>query len=360
MRRLQCLGSSALLLSAGLAAAAPPPPQTMLGFHGKRLGAIAPHQQAGHQQAGHQQAGQHAAPRQTDNTSIVFTFLDYPGTSYTGAFAINPGVKANAKTLLVGSFGPGLGDTWESPVYGFGLELKNTKGVMSESYRSILPGQSQVSLNGVNDKGLIAGTLTDANNVATGFTLAPDGTRTTIVAPYPNAPDTTVTGVNNKGLVIGVYYTYDVANAYPFTYQNGAYTQLPLYPGSSYVWPNGINNLGDSTGNLIDQNGVNHGYLYKNGTFTLIDPPGSVYTIAIGLNDSDEIVGFYCTTLQDCTINGPEDVQGFVYSNGVYTTINVPGSWFTELDTLNDAGTIVGNYWDQNGFVHSFLTPTPN
>jgi probable HAF family extracellular repeat protein len=37
----------------------------------------------------------------------------------------------------------------------------------------------------------------------------------------------------------------------------------------------------------------------------------------------------------------------------------MPGAYYTELDSVNDAGTIVGESWDQYGFTHGFMTPTP-
>lgn len=326
------------------ALAEPPPQAGMIGYHGRLLRARDMHFRASA-----------ARPHVQGSAVASFTFLDFPGTSYTAVYGINPGAKATARTLLTGSFGPGVADQGSSAEYGFALQLKSAKGVMSENYRTILPDQSSIFPGGVNDSGAIAGQLYNFGGASSGFLLAPNGAFTSIVVPYPPADNTVVNSLNNKGVVVGAYYTSGASPAYGFEWKNGAFSQLPSYPGSTYTWPYSINSAGDTAGDLIDQNGVTHGYLFQGNSFTLIDPPGSVYTLAIGVNDSDEVVGFYCTTLQDCSIAGPEDIHGFVYSNGTYTTLDVPGSPFTELDSVNDAGQIAGNYVDQNGLVHSFL-----
>jgi uncharacterized membrane protein len=76
--------------------------------------------------------------------------------------------------------------------------------------------------------------------------------------------------------------------------------------------------------------------------FTTIDFPGSMQTIASGINDAGQIVGYYN--------NG----HGFLLSNGVYTTLDAPGSVVTQAMGINNAGQIVGNYGDATG-THGFV-----
>ena len=52
--------------------------------------------------------------------------------------------------------------------------------------------------------------------------------------------------------------------------------------------------------------------------FTQIDVPGAIFTIATDINPQGEIVGFYL----DSSFN----LHGFLLSNGVFTTIDVPGA----------------------------------
>ena len=51
---------------------------------------------------------------------------------------------------------------------------------------------------------------------------------------------------------------------------------------------------------------------------------------------------------------------GFLYSDGTYSTLDVPGSIATEAIGINDLGQIVGYYTDAAGNEHGFLaTSTP-
>lgn len=82
-------------------------------------------------------------------------------------------------------------------------------------------------------------------------------------------------------------------------------------------------------------------------TFTTIDPPGAVFSIAVDINDSGQIVGRYQDT---AGIN-----HGFLLSNGVYSPFDVPGaSGFTGAVGINSKGQIVGSYL-LNNVGHSFL-----
>ena len=90
----------------------------------------------------------------------------------------------------------------------------------------------------------------------------------------------------------------------------------------------GINDLGEIVGNYVDSNGVLHGFLYSNGSYTSVTDPSArttpgfqtFGTYAHSINDSGQIVGYYV----DATTNS---VRGFLYSggtNGTYTTLDDP------------------------------------
>jgi probable HAF family extracellular repeat protein len=113
---------------------------------------------------------------------------------------------------------------------------------------------------------------------------------------------------------------------------------------------NSINANGQIVGYYQDSNHVQHGFLDNNGIYTTIDPPGSVGTIATAINSGGQIVGVY-----DPVGGGPP--LGFLDNNGIYTTIDPPGSkQFVDADlSINKTGQIVGTYRDGNGVDHGFL-----
>jgi len=51
--------------------------------------------------------------------------------------------------------------------------------------------------------------------------------------------------------------------------------------------------------------------------------------------------------------------HGFLLDQGSYTTLDVPGAFWSSAEGINDAGQIVGVYFDAGG-THGFLaTPVP-
>ena len=118
----------------------------------------------------------------------------------------------------------------------------------------------------------------------------------------------------------------------------------------------GINDSGEIVGNYVDSNGVLHGSLYSNGTYTSVTDPSArttpgfqtFGTYAHSINDSGQIVGYYV----DATTNG---VRGFLYSggtNGTYTTLDDPlaDGGNTVPRGINDLGQIVGYYYSGGGW----------
>ena len=55
--------------------------------------------------------------------------------------------------------------------------------------------------------------------------------------------------------------------------------------------PQSINDTGQIVGSFRDANGGVHGFLFTEETFTTLDVPGSLFTEAFGINDSGQIVG---------------------------------------------------------------------
>jgi probable HAF family extracellular repeat protein len=78
---------------------------------------------------------------------------------------------------------------------------------------------------------------------------------------------------------------------------------------------------------------------------------GSFATVATGINNAGQIVGYY--------VDDARDIHGFLYSGGDYLTLDVPGTAGGLAYGINDLGQIVG-YYGVNGTLHGFLaTPVP-
>jgi probable HAF family extracellular repeat protein len=82
------------------------------------------------------------------------------------------------------------------------------------------------------------------------------------------------------------------------------------------------------------------------GTYTQIDPPDSIYTVALGIDSAGDIVGYY---------QSPTTLNGFLLSGGVYTILYEPDSdGITAPTAINNVGQIVGYYGSKTG-THGFL-----
>jgi hypothetical protein len=79
------------------------------------------------------------------------------------------------------------------------------------------------------------------------------------------------------------------------------------------------------------------GFLYSNGAYTTLQ--GS----PIGINNSGQIIG--------ADNNG----LGYLYNDGVYTTIQVPGFGNADLFAINNSGQIIGRYFTGSPIYAGFL-----
>ncbi len=126
----------------------------------------------------------------------------------------------------------------------------------------------------------------------------------------------------------------------------GGATILPCpeacYSGSPDPW--GINNVGVITGNYVQSIGGTYGGYRGFRDLTVISYPGAVHTYARGINDrfDMDVVGFY-------NILNDGYNHGFLFSGGVYSTIDVPGAYLTEPSSINFARDIVGQFYGGGG-----------
>jgi uncharacterized membrane protein len=123
-------------------------------------------------------------------------------------------------------------------------------------------------------------------------------------------------------------------------------------PGSVFTWPLRINDHGAIVGYWFDGN-FYHGFLRApNGATTTFDPPNSENTTPLGINDNGIVVGTYQTSLGNNSV-----AHGFIRdAKGNITTYDAPGSGgYTSIWGINKAGTITGYYSDNSGRNHGFV-----
>lgn len=173
---------------------------------------------------------------------------------------------------------------------------------------------------------------------------------------YPSSPTRDVTStfafdLNNKGEILGFYY-YDgqgFSGSNDYIYDgNAAFKTLDFSIGGGYtsnmsaddgfVGISAFNDNNDMVGGFSRADGFGYySFLYADGAFTKLEVPGAQYTFAKTLNNSGQVIGNY--------YSGP-DIKGFVYDNntGEYSTLQYPGANRTYPSGINDKGQIVGQY----------------
>jgi probable HAF family extracellular repeat protein len=254
----------------------------------------------------------------------AITAIDYPGSTGTQAWGINPSGS------IVGLYT---------------LADRSTRGFLLRDgkYSPIDFPEAAVTLaNAINPQGDVVGefglTLSSAHH---GFLLS-GGRYTTL--DYPGATSTTPTGINARGEIVGVYTTTgNIAHA--FVFSGDRYTTID-YPGAANSLALGINTAGDVVGSYSSA-GVSHAFLWSSGRFTSFDHPAAAgFTNATAINPRGDIVGRY---------RGADNLShGYLWSGGKFTTIDIPDATFTGMTGITPGGEMVGRQTTA-GINHGFL-----
>jgi len=235
---------------------------------------------------------------------------------------------------------------------------------------SVDPGLDHITLaRDINDVNQIVGTFFDTTASGDrGFLLDGNGFSSTPGSPpfkpidFPGAADTIPSGINNTGKIVGSYTmpiigSGDTTPPAGFVRDEAGQFSTIVVPGATETVARGVNDQGSIVGCYTDASNVKRGFLLSNAQFTTLDVPGATETCAHDINSSGKIVG-----QQVSSVNG--ETLGFLRQpNGLYTTLRFPNpvgatTDLTVANGINDADEIVGFYRTQMGSsfsVHGFL-----
>jgi uncharacterized membrane protein len=238
---------------------------------------------------------------------------------------------------------------------------------------------------GINNSGDIVGTYVCATacvNPLTGETSIPgqhgfllqDGVYTRI--DVPGGVNIVARGISEQGVIVGHYDIGSGAAAvtHAFTYFEGNYVYPIDVPAELFDNPTApvrdtfairISPQGDIVGSFQEDNDhlkTGHGWLLRNGTFTVLLTPHSPGdttsrdpdTSNTGIAPTGEIIGFYSSS----------GVSYIANRQGIITTFTFEGNLFTRAWDVNPRGDIVGTRGDnqantvgnpvpQHGFIRT-------
>jgi len=156
-----------------------------------------------------------------------------------------------------------------------------------------LPDFAETDVSSITNEGRLVGSVLDTNGVFHGFITGAKGSVTTI--DFPGATGTFAQGLNDHGDIVGAY-TDDAPIVHAFLLQDGSFSNID-FPGAVFNSAIGINNRGEVAG-LFLKDGQVFGYIFANGTFTLLDHSPSKFgraklTQAVGISNQGEVVGSF-------------------------------------------------------------------
>jgi len=203
------------------------------------------------------------------------------------------------------------------------------------------------SLADINDKGEIVGGFTAGDSQGFIISKRSEITRT----GCPNATFTFLLGINNSGAIAGSCHDGTTHATHAFLRnQKGQYTLIDV-PGAVITEGRGLNDFNQVIGYYRDETGEQHGFVWNDGAFFTLDLPDleNVIPYPQGINNRGQVVGSFAERPCNC------NERGFLFSQGSLTIIDFPGARATILNGINDRGDIVGIYVDSNGEHHGFV-----
>lgn len=227
------------------------------------------------------------------------------------------------------------------------------------------PGSVDTRPFGITDSGDVVGLYITTDTKVHGF-LFTRGVYTSI--DVPGAIRTNALGVTElqspsddeqvpgAGRGLAVVGRYDTANgvAHGYVLRDGAFATIDYpypagYAGTRFTVATGINPRGDIVGRYQGTDGLFHGFTLIDGEFTTIDHPEGRAIHALAINHRGDLAGCSYRDAPATMPCGCDGQRGFVYKQGAFTTVDVPGAISTGLTGVNRRGDIVGNYQDAAG-----------
>ena len=217
------------------------------------------------------------------------------------------------------------------------------------------PGTGNSTLpSHINDRGDVVGLYITPNGATRGFLRFANGNLSApIIEPNDSCYDTEARGINNSGLICGVYYNGADCTAHGFFLTRPNFNDFDV-PGALDTTLSGLNNVADFAGWFTDSSGITQAFVSLGGTIMPFSVPRASVTRAYQLNSSNQLVGFY------------DDSSGIEHgywrdSNGaLHFPIDPAGSTDTVLFGNNDSNWIVGRYEDNVGVTHGLFFVPPN
>ena len=152
--------------------------------------------------------------------------------------------------------------------------------------------------------------------------------------------------ISDRGAVVGAIIDSSGLTHGFVRYQNGHYSSALTDPEDTagVTQGRGINNSTRICGNYTSD--TSHGFFAQGATFHNYDVPGSSFTVVLGLNNAGDFCG------SDIPSSGVQ--SGFLSIGGVITEFTVPDATATLAYQINRSNQAAGYYIDVSGITHGY------
>jgi probable HAF family extracellular repeat protein len=203
---------------------------------------------------------------------------------------------------------------------------------------------------GISDSGAIAGTSNTPEFGTSGF-LFEGGTFTNL--SYPGSRNTYVYGISSGGTVIG---DFSNGESHGFLWSGGTFSLLDVpveFPSGtdfervSYFSVNASGTI--VGGQEWNKDGQSYArlFLWDGATIRYLPPLGDAIIYFPRINDYGTVVGSY--------YDPSGSAHGFMYRDGSTTVLDVPGALATYVTGINNGGQLTGMYYAADGDWHAFV-----
>ena len=195
----------------------------------------------------------------------------------------------------------------EGVIAGFyGANVSNGFLLEEGKFRTVdFPGAVSTALRGINNLGDVSGTysIVDFDADEFGFIIPRRGAPISFKLPDPGATGIVAGAINDLRQIVG-YYTDATSTLVGFLRQPSGQFVSIIFPGALSTQVFGINDCGIVVGVWGDASTA-HGFYGRPGNLHSFDLPGAGATFAQGINNEGRIVGRYATAgVQHAFVSG--------------------------------------------------------
>ncbi len=195
-------------------------------------------------------------------------------------------------------------------------------------------GFKEYYVSGINAAGTVVGSVFRLDST-TAVTWDASGA---VTALFPgDSGESSASAINSSGQVLGYYYG-------PYLWQDGVLSTINIDPAIRFPAPTLLNDFGRVAGTGLFTDGATYqyrAYMVNGGiTVDLGTLPGRTTSVATGINNAGDVVGYSYTSASDA--------HAVLWRSGAIIDLGtLPGQSVSEAYAINDNGRVVGRSGDR-------------